>query len=724
MSHVPVATIDFETRSCCDLKKSGSWRYSLDPTTEVLCLVWRLPHWDEGDTALWYPAFPHLGITEACADDDRRLVELFEWIEDGGLVEAHNAWFERGIWTNILVPRYGFLPIQQHQWRCSAAKAATHALPRKLEGATAALHLSIEKDMAGHDLMVKMCKPRKALKKERVAWAVKHAGCRTCSGKGKVKIGRTRATSCLTCGGLGYRADQSIPVMPTLWYESLEMVERLWDYCRVDVLAEEGLSLAIPDLNETETHVYLMDQKINERGFMLDRNAIEMALSLIEDESKRLTSELVTLTRGSVERATQRERMKSWFATKGLILENTQAAALDQVLLRPKLSYVVRRGLEIVRALGRSSTAKFHTMRAWICPDDRVRGGLLYHGAGTGRWAGAGVQPHNFPKGHIKKTTEGDDWNMDAAWDLIDQGEADEIAGLYGSVMEPLSQALRGTIVPSPGKHLYVADYAGIEARVLLWCAEDEDGLDVFRNGEDIYCSMASTIYGYPVTKAHKDERGLGKVAILGLGYQMGWRKFIESALKLGGIVLSEDMSQKTVNAYRTKFWRVKQMWDAQEQAAIEATLSPGERIVCGRMAWVVEDVFLYCILPSGRRLAYPFPRIRPKMTPWGDLKDTLTFKGVNPKTRQWHTQSLYGGLIVENQVQAVARDLMACALLRCEESEIYTPVLSVHDEMIAEADPKAGDVKVFEALMAENPEWADGCPVVAEGWSGVRYRK
>lgn len=313
-----------------------------------------------------------------------------------------------------------------------------------------------------------------------------------------------------------------------------------------------------------------------------------------------------------------------------------------------------------------------------------------------------------------------------------------------------------------PGKTLYVADFNAIEARVLLWLAGDEEGLNIFRQKRDIYSEMATTIYGYPVNRKlpeHEEQGKLGKEAILALGYQMGASKFVSRAAKFG-IVLPEDIyckscaegskkhqrrdaecdewepigdpdvmtAVKVVDAYRAKFWRVKQLWQDQEAAAIKVVNS-GRAIRAGKVAWELGQTvdFLYCTLPSGRKLAYPEPSIVDKKVPWGGTKPSLTYMGVNPlnpKDRRWARQTAYGGLIVENETQAVARDLMAAAMLRCEASGTYSPILSVHDELIAEADEGTGDVHEFEQLMAECPPWGRGIPVTAEGWSGGRYRK
>jgi DNA polymerase len=328
----------------------------------------------------------------------------------------------------------------------------------------------------------------------------------------------------------------------------------------------------------------------------------------------------------------------------------------------------------------------------------------------------------------------------------------DRIVELYGGVMEALSAGLRGAIVAPPGKVLYVADFAGIEARVLLWVAEDERGLDLFRNKADIYCDMASSIYGYPVNKNdHPKERGIGKIAILGLGYQMGASKFVDTCEK-GGVTIPEDIyceacgkglgqhgrerhafesdedpetmtAVRVVQAYREKYWRVKQLWADQETAAIAAVESRSP-VQCGKVQWVYRAPFLYCVLPSGRRLAYNEPRVKTQMMPWGKEKAVLSHMGVDSYTHQWKRCTVYGGLLVENIVQAISRDLMADGMLRAEAQGTYQIVLSVHDELVSEAIEGTGSVKEFEMLMSALPAWADGCPVDAEGWCGKRYRK
>lgn len=620
-----------------------------------------------------------------------RLDDLFSWLSCGGLVEAHNAWFERGIWTNKGIPR-GWPAIRSEQWRCSAAKAAAHALPRGLDEALAALGLEIRKDATKVEtgvkvikqikLVQKLAKPRKPRKKERELWAKEHPN----------------------------------EPHPIVYWETEPLLRMLFDYNKQDVLAEEALSHAVPDLNDAETEVFLTDQDTNERGFELDSEAIQTALRLLEREQDDLNAELRTLTGDAVPKATNRAKLAKWCSEQGVTLPDTTAETLDRYLDWGGLPANVHRALTILRTLGRSSTAKFEAMDKWLCPDGRAHGGLLYHAASTGRWGGQGIQPQNFPKGHIK------DWDMSTAWEILKTEDVDLIRCVYGSLAEPLSQALRGAIVATPGMSLYVADYASIEARVLLWLAEDEDALEIFRKGGDIYCEMASSIYHRVITKKDKDERQLGKVAILGLGYQMGAAKFVDTAATYG-ITISEAFSREVVIAYREKFWRVKNLWQDQETAAIAAAVDPYNTVQCGRVLWYSNKKYLYCELPSGRRLAYPFPEVGEQMTNWGELRPQLTFMGINPLTHKWQRQHTYGGMLVENIVQAISRDLMAAALVRCEQSDTFYPVLSVHDELIGEGLP-GHDVKEFEALMATVPDWAEGCPVAAEGWTGERYKK
>ena len=293
------------------------------------------------------------------------------------------------------------------------------------------------------------------------------------------------------------------------------------------------------------------------------------------------------------------------------------------------------------------------------------------------------------------------------------------------ALMDVLSHAIRGVIVAAPGKALFVADFASIEARVVLWLAGDTTALKLFgHQGVDIYGAFASEFYGYPVTKeTHPRERALFKVAVLALVYQMGWSEFQATALAMEKLVITDDVAQQVVTAYREKYWRVKEMWNAQEAAAIRAVARPHHVVKSAMVEWVTAGRFLYCQLPSGRRLAYPDPEVHTRSTPWGAERPALTFMGINSYTRKWERQHTYGGSLVENITQSVARDLLAHALLSCEEDGRFLPVLSAHDEVVAEGELGL-NIQDFSALVTNCPQWADGLPIAAEAWSGQRYRK
>lgn len=689
MADRPIVTLDFETRSASDLGDVGSWRYSEHPTTSAMCLAYHLP-WEPKDldhVRLWHMGHPETGVPEAPPPED-----LFYAIEvEGCLVEAHNAWFERGIWTNVMVPRHGWPAIPRELWRCSAAKAAALALPRALENLAKVLRLPFEKDMAGNRLMKKMSKPKKLLKRERLALQKQ-----------------------------GVDPDSRL-----WWIEDPESLERLWAYCRQDVLVELAASEAMPDLSPREVEVYLLDQQINERGVFFDREALDAALSFVERVCGSMVAELAEMTRSEENpdglAPTQRAKMLNWLNGPGGLphLLDTQGATVDAWLARGDLLPEGRRALEIMRAVNRTSTAKYYTMRDYQCADGCGHGMLLYHGASTGRWAGSGPQPHNFPRGNIK--------DMEKVWRDILQAYREQawdwLEFLYGDVMELFSHAARGAIAARPGQELAVADFSAIEARVVLWLAGEERALEVFRRGECIYCDMASDIYKRPITKKNATERQMGKQAILGLGFQMGAPKFVDTVAKYG-IVIELDFAKQVVDAYRAKYAGVKAMWWDQERAAIEAVKSPGRVIRSGKIQWRMRGRFLQCRLPSGRLLSYCDPVVVQKTTPWGTPQDCLTFMSVHPKTKQWWRGDTYGGTLVENIVQATARDLMAEAMLRVEATGKYRVLMTVHDEVVAECDEGTGDLKEFEQLVAEVPRWAEGCPVNAEGWIGQRYRK
>jgi DNA polymerase len=291
---------------------------------------------------------------------------------------------------------------------------------------------------------------------------------------------------------------------------------------------------------------------------------------------------------------------------------------------------------------------------------------------------------------------------------------------------------LRPALTADLGNELIAGDFSGIEARVVNWFADQQDVLDRFRardagdKSQDPYVVNAMRYYDIPFERVTKKERQTGKFQELGCGFGMGAKTGQVQAKDVYGLVITVEQAQSLVTNYRETHPKVKAFWKAINDAAIEAVHRAGEVITFGplkNLRFVKRGAYLYLILPSGRPLVYAAPKIVEQMTPWKTLQDAVQIMAVNPKTRQWGPQRMYGGLWTENVVQATARDLMADAKLRVRPAG-YPSILTVHDEVVSEVPAGFGDLKEFEKLLTELPGWAAGIPVAAEAWRGFRYRK
>lgn len=667
--------MDYETRSEADLKKVGAWEYSVHPSTRILCASWAVGTLDElRDNPVvtsWSPALPELqqnfgDLLRSLRTQDQTLT-------------AHNAYFEQVITKNVLAPRYMAskpelreIPIER--WTCTAALAASCGIPRHLDGACAALRLKVQKDLEGKKLMLKYCKPRKPTKNN-----------------------------------------------PAKWHNSVADLMRIIEYCETDVRAEIELLLRLYPkhaLSPHERRVWVLNQEVNHRGFRVDRPLVKTVLKMIDQETARLNDETMETT--GLLSTNQRDAMLAWLEKEGVFLPDLKAKTVSDALKGGMAEGAALSMLKIRQAVSKTSTAKYTAFDLRSAWDGRCRDILVYHAAHTGREGGSGVQPQNFPRGTIADTDE--------ACEILKDGDLEWVRFLYGDPMSVFSSCLRGMIIPSEGKEFVGADFAAIEARVLFWIADHQVGLQMYREEQDLYRDMAADIVGVPepqVTKKQRDD--LGKSAILGCGFGMGWKKFLASCREKG-IEVSEELAKIAVAKYREKHAPVPELWRNLERAAVKAVLAwkRGERKIysVNRTQWWVDDGFLVCRLPSGRCLHYYGPAIKYEETPWGEPRPVLYHWGINSRTKQWELGGTYGGKLTENVVQATARDLMVDAQLRIDEDPRYDLVLSVHDELLAEQDAGRGEVWDFEALMAAVPAWARGCPVKAEGWIGMRYKK
>lgn len=577
---------------------------------------------------------------------------------------AHNSFFEYAIWHNIMVPLFGMPEIGIKRWRCTAAKASACDLPRSLAAAAIQIGLDHKKDGDGRAVMLKLCKPR-----------------------GEV------------------------------WINKPELFEKLYKYCIQDVEVERALDKRLPELNAQEQVVWFLDQKINTTGILIDKPAVETALKVAERLETQLTKELYQLTDGKIDRITRHAALKKYLNEQGLNMKSIDKTNVSKLLKEGMIPDRVRRILEIKQELGRSSLAKYSAIARSLCRDGRIRDHLMYHGAGTGRWSGKLVQLQNLPSRGLK--TDG----VEAALHLH-AGRSEELFK-YPSVSGALAAAIRSVIVASPEHKLIVADYSSIEARIVLWLAECQSGISMFRqsdNGEavEVYLRMAQMLYeDDTLTKeANPVERNLGKQIVLGCGYGMGVNKF-HLTCQSYGMDVDERLAEKAVRFYRDKFPEVCRLWMAQEQAAIYAVRKKA-RVKCGKVIWFIDGPWLVCQLPSGRQMRYFQAELR-KMDKFGRVVTGLSYNTIDSQKRQSVNKHLYGGLIVENICQATARDIMALAMIRVQRAG-YNVLFTVHDEIIAEhKDP---DIKQFCELLTRPVDWAQGLPLTADGWVGDRYKK
>lgn len=421
-------------------------------------------------------------------------------------------------------------------------------------------------------------------------------------------------------------------------------------------------------------------------------------------------------TDGAVKSGQQNAALQKWVIEKGYDIKDVTAETVSRLLAHDDLTDRVRRVLEIRRDLAKSSIAKYVAMEKRTEADGRIRGSHLYHGASTGRWTGRGVQFQNVPRGDL---SEGD---VEEAIAAIRARDADLLGCLFPSVPVALSSCLRSMVRAPEGKKLIVVDFAQIEARVLCWLAGQTDVLKQFMRGEDVYVGLASRIYNVPQDQVTKDQRFVGKVATLGLGYGMGAPKF-RATLDKYGMQVDQEFAQKVVDVYRDANGRVKRFWYRLEECAVESMARRQRSVRCGRLRFLRQRNWMDVILPSGRTLTYISPQLEDVDTPWGETKPQLTYLSENSMSHKWQRTKTYGGKIAENVTQAIARDFLVGAMQRAEEAG-YEVIFHVHDELVVEVDQDFGSIEELEKIITVVPEWGQNCPIAAEGFEAERYRK
>lgn len=605
---------------------------------------------------------------------------------DAGLgpVAAHNAGFERAIWNAKLTGLVG--PLRPEDQDCTMARALAVGLLASLESLGAVLNVSVQKDKDGHRLMMQMCKPRST--------------------------------------------------EPLSWWEDAERIERLQMYCDQDVAAECAVDAVVPKLSARERRVWELDQRINDRGVAVDVRLVQRALEVVAVAAKRADREIWHLTNGAVKRCTEVAKIVAWINSRGIHCDSLAKGDIDDLALTgemfddPTVVEVVR----LRRATARSSTAKYQAILNTVCADGRVRGSLAYHKAHTGRWAGSGMQPQNFPRVDNPEAVK-------EALDLLQvdcsaEDAVDNIELMVGAPIEVLSKCLRSMIVAPPGKKLVGGDFANIEGRLNAWFAGETWKVQAFRDfdagtGPDLYRIMAADVEGCHIDAVTKVMRQVkGKVPELACGFQGALGAFQKMAYTQDPPVrVTDEEAMRIVRAWREKNSNIVQFWWDLQDAAIQAVGAPGVvvSVAGGKVQYVVANSFLFCKLPSERVIAYAQPRLA-----WTTFTDAegeehhrhgVQYMGVDSFTKKWSPQSLYGGSQCNHVVQGTARDLLVEAMFRVEDAR-HPIVLSVHDEIIAEVDEESCSAEDYRNLMAELPVWAKGLPVAVSAWEGHRWDK
>lgn len=486
------------------------------------------------------------------------------------------------------------------------------------------------------------------------------------------------------------------------------------DYNRQDVVAESAIldRLCVFPVPEAEWNLWRMDIRMNALGVRVDNQLIDGALYINDISLGELAEEAHRIT--GLENPNSTQQLLGWLQEQGCPIDNLQKLTIEETLQK-ELDPAVRRVLELRQLMGKTSIKKYQAVDKTRCEDERIRGISQFYGANrTGRYAGRLVQMQNLPRNHIE--------TLDAARQMVRSYDYDGLRMIYGNVPDTLSQLIRTAFIASEGRHLVVADFSAIEARVIAWLAGEEWVLDVFREGKDLYCETASAMFGVPVGKngPNAELRQRGKVATLALGYQ-GGPKALEAmgALRMG--IPEEDLPE-IVTKWRDSHPKTVGLWSGIEKAALECVQNG--RTVHGIVTFRMEQDLVYgqsfmtVELPTARKLFYPKPFIKDNQ--FG--KPAIHYYGTNQVTGKWEALSTYGGKLVENIVQAVARDCL-CEVLKRIDAKGWDVVFHVHDEVIVDAPLEVHTEDLCE-LMAEPIEWAPGLPLKGAGFEADYYMK
>lgn len=489
-------------------------------------------------------------------------------------------------------------------------------------------------------------------------------------------------------------------------------------YCMQDVVTERTIenTLSVYPVPQGEWKNWRLDQMINIGGVAMDEKLIDGALAINEQSKEELTGKAVELT--GLDNPNSVNQLKEWISKNSeLEIESLNKQTIADILKDKAGTEAVQEMLKIRQELGKTSVKKYAAMKECICEDGRIRGLLQFYGANrTGRWAGRLVQVQNLPKNFLG--------TLDIARELVKKQQIEAIRAIYGNIPDTLSQLIRTAFIPGEGCHFAVADFSAIEARVIAWLSRENWRLDVFRTHGKIYEASASAMFGVPIETIAKGKenyhlRAKGKIAELALGYGGGRGALIAmGALKMG---LTEEELPEIVKRWRGSNRRIYDFWYTVENAAREAIQYGVITTINKGIIFSRDERFFKITLPNGRTLYYNSPSIAKNEMG----RDEIYYYGLNQTNKKWSRISTWGGKLVENIVQAVARDLLANAILNLYQNG-YKINFHIHDEVILEVpdNDKSKTLNNAIQLMCTLPEWAKGLPLNADGFESEYYKK
>jgi len=578
---------------------------------------------------------------------------------------AHNATFER---TALRAVGYD-TPVSV--WECSMVKAAYCGLPLSLDKISDALELGDKSKLSGGKALIKyFCNPRKPTK-----------------------------------------SNPNARIFPS---DDPEKWQAFISYCHNDVVAERAVveHLEPYELPDQEQEMYIVDQMINDRGIRIDTQMAQSAIEMDNKASGKILNKMADIT--NLENPNSTKQLKEWLSDAMKKDITSLAKAEIPKLLEETDSGAVRSVLKLRIKAAKTSTRKYTAMMNCLCDDGRAHGLFQFYGANrTGRWAGRLIQLQNLPQNHIA--------NLQLARDIVKSGDIDLLGLLYDNIPSVLSQLIRTAFVANDGHTFAVADFSSIEARVIAWLADEQWRLEVFRTHGKIYEASASMMFGVPIEEIIKgsDLRSKGKVAELALGFggSIGALKRMS-----GDAYLSESDMVSIVKIWRNTNQSIVKMWYEIDKHA-KAALKTGRKIVCPykNIVFDYDGLVLTITLPSGRKLFYYQPSFG--VNRFG--KESLCYKGMDQVTKHWTNVDTYGGKLVENIVQAIARDLLAQAMLKLNKQD-FKIVMHVHDEVVCEVPEENSAHSLLKVcvVMSENVDWAKGLPLGADGYLTPFYKK